>query len=1240
MFCPSSLGPVNSPASGYINCTACRWCASTARCMPSTAINTSSCPSWTSNCSTWSDPSNCNERKYCPLSGFWIGGSASTCIRGERASGCRWCPQRGQCLLNTTLATLCPNYTSPCNSIVHPSGSCNNAGLPFFCPTSLGGFYSQALFRDCYRCGQCNVSSSSTCQPWSQLNTTCSAFTGWCLVLDGNQQKCNSNFFCASSGTYGDGYLNCAGGHTACIFCPSTQRCLTGIATAAAMCPSLSESLCRAWDNSTNCNFLAFCPDFGWIDSTRCYNTCLGTCVFCGACLFTKKCVPAASLNSSSCPGYVDRCSSLDAKTCIGAWAGNRVGYCAQANTLSKGRLAAPSTPDYACDGCPGECFRCMFCYTTNVCLTGASWFNGKCTRTDPCSFFLSDAWSCSVYSLSPIGDWSSTCVADYGSSRCVSCHYCNPGLVDLSGTCRAANISCYTHSSSASMEHSTTFSNNESITNTLRVSVTGQSATLSATRSISMSNSRPSQTVHQSASTSESFSATAHSRTESGSSKSESVSESCLATLEVLNSPLMLVGPFSSNSVSHHELHASLPTADLIATGFFSINTSATRSVALLHVGNVSTNVGRVVGVSLSEGDTLVMQFELMGSDVGKVSFVNKMQLRIEVDVAATGRCVPPDYVGKFVFEWTLTPFPPRSALQRATTAVYQSSTTSSSVLGNPVTAMTTTGMISMSSLSECLFSDVDPLDPSVSLTGAAFGDSLGQYYRGGALAGICLYFGITALATIAALGLSHCATSPRSMVQAFALLRFPSKGMVVVGMFHQGLVTCSTSLIRLGGVGDFDVLLGVVSVGVSALLVAGALYITTSTRLQCRLEDVSENERNQASDETEMKEMRSQPVGNHGREETLSDRRPLSSNVAQRVATIVMWKQHWCDLSSTALYKPRYMMLIDDLRLPWWTSVELSSGLVQGIILGIRQNSVEVCRSQQLALTLHCFIIFAGASFFHPCGATLSNVFLVLSKFFSLVISLFTLLHTETLDDSMNDVAQLATTTATMLSSLQTVIQLVVTAAFAAPTVSRIGASAALRASSIATKWLRLQDCKAEDGKVHNSSSTGTDPAGEGLVLSVPLMASLPAEDRVPMKTQRHESEVDDEIDLLLGATTRMSDDSDAYLRLLCLDPFRSSTAAAAVDIGKLDNEPILLREMDDRRALVVAAPAASSVEIQKAQLFKELQIGYVPPVLKQQQSLSPPSRTVPRTSRRKRSQRGQRSVYDEIDDDDDDL
>ena len=1242
------------------NCERCRWCASSASCMPSTTVNAFSCPNWSSNCSTWSNSAQCNVNKYCPLSGVWISGSEASCnIRGERATGCLWCGRLGQCLLNTTIASDCPNYTSPCNSLSDSLlGSCNEAGEPFYCPTSLGGFCSYAKFGDCYRCGQCNSSLSSKCQPFSSLSSTCAVFTGPCSVYDGDQLNCNTRTFCMSSIQFYGSCSVCTGSCQVCYYCASTGKCLTGRAAAqSSLCPTLADSLCSAWNNasSTNgCNFFSFCPDVGWIDSTLCYSTCFSTCLVCGACLPSRKCLPVSQLNASTCPGYIDRCSSLDEIMCdapLPFVTGSGAGYCNSTGALTIDDTSPGSTTDFSCANCPGECFRCMFCHKTNMCLSGASWFDGKCDGSDPCSYFLGDARSCSLYKLTPIGDWSSTCIADYTSPHCISCHFCGGPTMYL-GTCRGVNTSCYTHSSSKTTDesrslptYSASTSRNASVTSSRRVSHSKESMSFTGTRSMSMSKSRLSQTLFQSSSTSRSLSPTAASRTASASSRSISISESCLAKLQVLNSPLLIVGPYSGASMmSTHELDSPLPTADLISSGIFSVNTSATSGVVLLDVGNASSNVGRVVNVSLNEKESSVlMQFELKGSDVGKVSFVNKMQMRIEVRVAATGRCVPPEYIGTLSFEWSLTPFPPRTALQRATTVVFQSSTTSSSVLGNPVTAMTTTSMISMSSLSECLFSDVDPLDPSVSPTGAALGDSLGQYYRGGALVAISLYVGVTSIATIA--GLVYSTSSPtRSVFQAFAFLRFPSRGMMVVGVFHQGLVTCSTSLIRLGGVGDFDLLLGFVSLGVSALLVVGALYITTSTRLQCRLEDVSQAKGNQSvgSYEEEVKEKRSQSADG-GEDSSITrpaiiNHHQLSSRFTQRFMRVVVWQQHWRDTSGAALYKPRYMMLIDDLRLPWWTSVELSSGLIQGVILGIRQNSLDVCRSQQFALTAHCFILFAAASFFRPCGATLSNVFLVLSKFFSLVISLFTLLHTATLDDSMKDAAQIATTTATMLSSLQTAIQLVVMALFAAPALARFGTSA----SGIAAKWLRSPGGHREEDDARNRTADLMIPPGESFLLSVPVIIADQHRPTMGNFEKSEEASDDgDEMDFLLLNSRTRNDDADAYLRLLGLDSFGIT--------NRFDNSDApLLRAVEERRRqdadeAAVAGPP-SSVEMQKAQLFKELQIGYVPPVLKQSSS-SPlrgtqPPRALPRNSRQRKSQPEQKSAdHNSADDDDDD-
>ena len=118
---------------------------------------------------------------------------------------------------------------------------------------------------------------------------------------------------------------------------------------------------------------------------------------------------------------------------------------------------------------------------------------------------------------------------------------------------------------------------------------------------------------------------------------------------------------------------------------------------------------------------------------------------------------------------------------------------------------------------------------------------------------------------------------------------------------------------------------------------------------------------------------------------------------------------------------------MLIDDLSQPWWTAVEMSSCLVQGAILGIRMNSLAVCRGQLWALAVHCCVVFGAAVYFRPCGAILSNVFLILSKLGAFVIAVLLLLHSLTLSVGFASGAEFATNILTDIATVQTVVQIV---------------------------------------------------------------------------------------------------------------------------------------------------------------------------------------------------------------------
>ena len=417
-----------------------------------------------------------------------------------------------------------------------------------------------------------------------------------------------------------------------------------------------------------------------------------------------------------------------------------------------------------------------------------------------------------------------------------------------------------------------------------------------------------------------------------------------------------------------------------------------------------VLKNFPDATATTMESTEAIEISISVSDASIGTISLISSTVLDIELDVQASGPCISSSMGStRLAFRWLIAPLPPPSAIMLATKTTFRSATAVSAVLGNPVTSMSTTGMISILSLDECIFSDVDPLDSSVSpITSAAIGPPLGRYYRGAVVVALSLYGGIGVLALSIALLMTWRVGALRgnsdlwtSLAPHFASLRFPSSGMIVVGLFGQGLASCGVSLIRLG-CSDYDVALGMLSLIVCTALVIFTHHVTTRG-LQCRVEA------QQAS---------------------------VSSAPAclRQLVAYGVWRRHWKDCSGSMKFKKRYMMLIDDLERPWWTAVELSSCLVQGSILGVRINSTTVCRTLLWVLAAHCGLMIAAAAYARPCGAVLSNVFLVLSKLGSFIISCLILLHAMTLDDVFASAADLATTLCTALCAIQVLLQVLI--------------------------------------------------------------------------------------------------------------------------------------------------------------------------------------------------------------------
>ena len=414
--------------------------------------------------------------------------------------------------------------------------------------------------------------------------------------------------------------------------------------------------------------------------------------------------------------------------------------------------------------------------------------------------------------------------------------------------------------------------------------------------------------------------------------------------------------------------------------------------------VGNMSASMGRILSAVVEEavdGGRIGIVIVFAKSALGTLSLVASSVLEVNLELGATGRCIEAGYREQMSLRWPIAAGQSQSALVAVTMTAFRSSSVASALLGHPLNAMTTTGLVSLMSLDECMFSDVDPLDSSVSpFTGAAIGPDVGQYYRGAAVVALCLY-GITCMLALGGAMLMRCRSrlSSSRLEPYLAKLHFPSVGVILVGIFGQGLATCGVSLIRLDDSAG-DTALGIASLLVCVLCVAFAAMITTAW-LQVRI--------------VKQKLQRS--------------RRSWFG----RYLAYSVWQDHWRDTSGSLQFKRRYMMLIDDLRLPWWTAVEMCSSCLQGTVLGLRISSVEVCRAQMCALAAHCMLLLCLAIYFRPCGAVLSNVFLVLSKLGTCIISALVLLHAITLEQRFAQSAQAVTSISTAIATFQSVLQIV---------------------------------------------------------------------------------------------------------------------------------------------------------------------------------------------------------------------
>ena len=413
---------------------------------------------------------------------------------------------------------------------------------------------------------------------------------------------------------------------------------------------------------------------------------------------------------------------------------------------------------------------------------------------------------------------------------------------------------------------------------------------------------------------------------------------------------------------------------------------------------GNATVSLGEVLAMNITyPSSNLLIPLSVENVDLSKISIADPTRFRLTVNVLVAIVDAPCDERNlTLTFTCVFSPLRERDPFASTVRSVILVSTSTSSLLGFPISSMANVGMVSISSVAECMFSDLDPVDAALSPTQAALGPQRGQYYRGAVVVAILCY----ACFALVVCGVGYVGPMIRpgtSKNHLFGIFRFPSSMMIFVSSLHQGIASCSTSLARLGNALDFA--LGMIGLAVALGTTLLAALATRGSRLQCV-------QARRSIDELHSKHP---PV--------------------QLFLNAALWKKHWLNTPEgrEIVYKRRYLLLLDDTRVPWWVAAELSSGLVQGVIIGIRRNSSAWCKTQQILLAIHCAVMFGAAIYIRPCGSSLGNFFLAMSKLGSLTVALWIVIGTAAEASNLTDVAMFATGGFAFVASTQTAVQLV---------------------------------------------------------------------------------------------------------------------------------------------------------------------------------------------------------------------
>jgi hypothetical protein len=315
-----------------------------------------------------------------------------------------------------------------------------------------------------------------------------------------------------------------------------------------------------------------------------------------------------------------------------------------------------------------------------------------------------------------------------------------------------------------------------------------------------------------------------------------------------------------------------------------------------------------------------------------------------------------------------------------------FQSSTITSSLLLNPVRALTNTGVASIA-MPQCLFSDVDPLDGSIAPLGdwVGFGEAAGKYCRGTVVAALVVIVGSgTVLRALVVVVPKLSGRWTESDVESF--MRFPSILLVPAGALNQGMVTCSVALIRLQ-ISTMDLVIA--AAGLSLALSSVVMLLLAGTKwLRVHKEPRSASELTSKHDLI----VAVLKVG-VWKEHWVKDNSHDTINLADLEADLLQDEQRVerRPVNAAAGFKKRYQLMLDDMSAPWWLAFEMTTNFAQGAILGLRINDESVCDVQRIMLAALSGFALLVTCIARPCGSYAALVFLIVSKLGAFLAALF---------------------------------------------------------------------------------------------------------------------------------------------------------------------------------------------------------------------------------------------------------